>query len=253
MFYLLSKTLQPFLWPMNIALWLLAAMCVCFFFKRDRWGKIAGAGAFAVLWIAGMPVLAFPLFGGLENRFPVLTTAEAPVVDAAVVLGGTVLGIQPPRREVQEVFGSRVMSAARLYRAGKAKRIVVSSGVPYTMPDGAGRTDAGDMADLLVEEGVPRSAIIVEDRSRNTDENARYSAELLKAHGAKRVLLVTSGFHMRRAVAMFHKYGLGDVVPFPVEIRVTPSAFSFSDLIPDGGALSMTTASIKEHVGRLFY
>lgn len=58
---------------------------------------------------------------------------------------------------------------------------------------------------------------------------------------------------MRRAVAMFRKYGVGEVVPFPVEVRVTHTPFSGWDLLPDMGALSMTTAAIKEYVGRLFY
>jgi uncharacterized SAM-binding protein YcdF (DUF218 family) len=253
MFYFFSKLLQPILWPTNAAMVLLVAMLALFAFKRDRLAKSAGGLALAILWIAGLPILAIPLVGSLERSFPILTVSEARHADAIVVLGGTVLGVQPPRREVQEVFGSRVMSAGRLYRAGKSKVIIVSSGVRYILPNGVERTDARDMRELLETENVPANAIWEEDQSRNTDENASYTVSLLNAKNIKSILLVTSAFHMRRSMAMFHKYGFTDVQAYPVEVRVTHAPVTFFDLLPDPGSLGMTTIAIKEHIGSLFY
>lgn len=232
---------------------LLVAMFVCFKFKRDRWAKVCAGMALAVLWLSGMPVVAVSLFRDLERAYPVLTVQEAPHADVIVVLGGTVLGVQPPRREVQEVFGSRVISGGQLLRAGKSNAMIVSSGVPYTLPSGEARTDAGDMRILLLAEGVPASAVFLEDKSRNTDENGRFTADLMKRMNWKSALLVTSAFHMSRSVAMFRKYGVTEIHPFPVEVRITDGSFTFWDFVPDPGSISLTQAAVKERIGRLFY
>jgi len=101
--------------------------------------------------------------------------------DAIVLLGGGV--------------GERPTRAAELFRSNAAPRIIVS---------GAGDTDGNRL--LLLHRGVPASAISLEPDSRTTKENALLSIPLLRAVGAKRVILVTSWYHSRRALRCFRHY-----------------------------------------------
>ncbi len=98
--------------------------------------------------------------------------------DAIVLLGGGA-GERPPR-------------AAELFREGAAPKVIVS-----------GEGDCGYNQQVLLKSGVPADAIQVEPNSRNTRENAAFTVPLLRSLGAKRVIIVTSWYHSRRAWRCF--------------------------------------------------
>ena len=102
----------------------------------------------------------------------------------------------PHQSEVIVVLGGvwnwRADGAAALFKAGAAPRIIVS-----------GDGDGPLIRDRLVSHGVPAGAIELEDRSRNTRENAEFTARLLKQQGVHRAIVVTSWFHTRRALNCF--------------------------------------------------
>lgn len=253
MFFVFSKLIQPILWPLNQALFALLAGFVLLRLRKEKAARVLFAAAFSVLFVSSLPIVAHRLARGLESDYPVLSSIDAPKADAIVVLGGTVSNRIPPRKEVQEISGSRLVPAAWLFKAGKAQKIIVSSGTDYSQADGSRRAESQDMADFLVALGVPSKSIIQESRSRNTYENAKYTAELVKDSAMKSILLVTSAFHMPRSVAMFKKFGVTNVVPFPSDHRITNTGVRAGDFLPEIGALAITTASIKEYVGRLVY
>jgi uncharacterized SAM-binding protein YcdF (DUF218 family) len=144
---------------------------------------------------------------------------------AIVVLGAAL----DARSELTEVGQERVRAAAALWRRGGAPLVIPSGGVTR----GEVRSEAAAMADELVAQGVPRAAILVEDRARSTAENARYCAQLLREGGAAAnprasaagasggvrdasegpgsalgaVWLVTQPFHGRRAKLCFRRVG----------------------------------------------
>ena len=118
--------------------------------------------------------------------------------DAIVVLGAP-LG---PGGALTAILAERADAAATLYRARAGKLVVASGGVTQRAP----RAEAEAIAEALVARGVPD--VIVEARSRTTDENARFVAELLAPHAARRVWLVTQPFHGRRAARLFRAAGL---------------------------------------------
>lgn len=91
--------------------------------------------------------------------------------------------------------GERPTRAAELYRAGAAPRILVS---------GAGDADGNRL--LLMHRGVPSSAILLEPNSKTTRENALLSIPVVRSLGAKKVILVTSWYHSRRALKCFRHY-----------------------------------------------
>ena len=96
-------------------------------------------------------------------------------------------------------YQERVRQAVELYRAGYAKHLLFSSGFVFAFPE------AEIMRGLAVDEGVPASAIQLETRARNTYENVTASQRMIAASGWHRVLLVSSPYHMRRALMTWHK------------------------------------------------
>jgi uncharacterized SAM-binding protein YcdF (DUF218 family) len=251
--YTLSKILQPLLWPYNIGLTLLLFSACALLIGRARSSRYFLVAAICVLVFPSLPFIAMPLLSSLESQYPPLSLTEVQPADAIVVFGGTVLGIDPPRKQIQESDGSRVFGAWRLFRAKKAPFIVVTSGVSYQDAQQNWRTEADDMRDLLVELGVPSHAILLENRARNTSENAAFSRVLLDKRGFRRVILVTSAFHLPRSVAMLRKQKFTEIQGFPTDTRGTERRFSPLDFLPSLGALQKTTCSIKEYIGLWVY
>ncbi len=132
----------------------------------------------------------------------------------------------------------RVWHAARLYHAGKAPRLILSGGRMAWQGERLSEADA--LRRFLTDLGVPAATLLSEDRSRSTRENARYSAELLQAHGFRRVLLVTSALHMPRALATFRAAGV-DAIPAPTDFEVLPEPFHPLRWLPDAQAHADST------------
>lgn len=248
----LAKLLPLFVYPLGAAL-LIGAIALSFSFTGwRRIGQVLLGFALVGLWIAATPVFANWFTWRLESKFPPVSVESLPQSDAVIVLGG-ILGQPLPPRLAADLSDSadRIMQASRIYRAGKAPLIVISAGnQPW---EAAVAPEAELIADLLVEFGVPSSALILESESRNTRENAVNTAAIFKAHGWRTGLLVTSGAHMPRALAAFQRVGL-DVVPAATDIHARPNqSLSLLDLLPDVDALARTTLAIKETIGLRIY
>lgn len=107
----------------------------------------------------------------------------------------------------------RVEHGASIFAARNAEYLLVSGGVVGPPP-----AEAHVMYDLAVERGVSPERIIVEDRARNTFENAVYAGKIIREHGWRQVLIVTDSFHLPRALYVFRRIGLdvaGEGVPRP--------------------------------------
>lgn len=138
----------------------------------------------------------------------------------------------------------RVWHAARLYHAGKAPLLVLSGGSDAAL---RAMSEGQAMQWLLIDLDVPREAMLLEERSRNTQQNARFTAMLLSERDMDSTLLVTSALHMRRALSLFRGQGL----------RVTPAATDhearsmpgWQRWLPDVGALEGSARALKEWVG----
>ena len=106
---------------------------------------------------------------------------------------------------------------------------------------------------LLAEWGVPATAIMLDNTSRNTRENAINIAILLEQQNCGVPLLVTSAAHMPRSVAAFRKVGV-DVFPVPADVRVTRRlGLTLHDWIPNALSLRMTTRALREWMGQKVY
>jgi uncharacterized SAM-binding protein YcdF (DUF218 family) len=197
-------------------------------------------------WCSGL------LLRALEQPYANSTIATAPAADAIVVLGGYVRFESSTGRPI-EITGAadRLFCASELYHAAKAPLILLSGGNVFkssTVPPEA------ELARRILEEwGIPPSAILTEDQSRSTHENAVFSQRILAARGIRRILLVTSAFHMRRAAATFRRTGL-TIIPFASDFlaEAEPPDFLLS-LLPDAEAIVNSQIAIKEWVGLTVY
>ena len=125
-------------------------------------------------------------------------TLNHDAADAIVVLGCQLVGGGRPSERLRR----RVALGVGVYREGAAPLLVMSGG-------GAGAaTEAAVMRDLAREAGVPETAVLLEMESRNTFENAAYSARLLHAVGKQRIVLVSDRAHLPRAARLFRHAGL---------------------------------------------
>ena len=198
----------------------------------------------------------------LESQYPPLTTN--PNADAIIILGGGLNPGLPPRQhpEVDEA-GDRIYHAAFLYHKGYAEKIVASGGwVALYWDSGPDRSEAQDMSTMLQALNVPENVILLEPNSENTRENAIFTAELLQQESIESVILVTTARHMPRAVKTFEKAGV-EVIPAPTDYFVTGDPditsgtldqnFKPLNAVPQSQFLDVTTSSIKEYVGLLYY
>lgn len=206
----------------------------------------------AIIWIPALPPVSKSLRGSLENLYPPQAVNAVPAAQAIVVLGGGTGAAIAPRLYPDLKSGAdRVIHAARLYLAGKAPLILASGGhVEWRLND---QSEASGMQQILVEQGVPASAIVLETQSRNTAENARSTYQLLQARGIDSILLVTSALHMRRAYRVFQSTGL-QVTPVATDHEVVDKGNrTFLRWLPQVDDLEGSTRAIKEYVGYWAY
>ncbi|MBQ8388715.1 MAG: YdcF family protein [Clostridia bacterium] len=121
-----------------------------------------------------------------------------------------------------EIAAERALAAAELYRQGRVKYIVPSGGVKWDVGNGEMQSEAEYMSAILIREGVPPSAIIIENEATTTKENMIYGALQInrktKFYGDKRVIIVTSQSHMKRSIALAKTF-----LPRMVRVSAYPS------------------------------
>lgn len=212
-----------------------------------RLGALLAGSGIGLVWVAALPFTAQYLMGKLESAYPPMAATDCPRADAILVLGGALQPLLEGDVTPRLNRGSdRVWVAARLYRAGCAARIVVSAGGVMGPPLRAPETEA--IAGFLVDLGVPVSALVLEAESRNTRGNAAFSRLLLAPMGIDQVLLVTSAWHLRRAVPLFEREGF-EVFPVGADYRSVSRCRGIWCWIPDAGALDASSLAVKEYLG----
>lgn len=257
MFLYFSKLLPTLVYPLGLAC--LLVLAAIFLPGRVRLQRALLVAALLLLWVGGNRWVALGLARSLESRYA--APDSVPQVEALVLLGGGTESPEAPRGMVElNSAGERVMYAAQLYREGKAEHILVSGG--YLDWEPRPTSPAQDMADLLEWMGVPREAIWLQGRSQNTYEDAFYSAEILREREINRILLVTSAWHMPRAVRLFEAQGL-EVIAAPTDYNVTERTWQemlrsdwrsmVLNLFPSVGNLGLTTRMLKEYFGLFVY
>ncbi|HVI25165.1 MAG TPA: YdcF family protein [Xanthomonadaceae bacterium] len=231
-------------WPpaLSAAVMLLALLALALRRRRIALAlAVAGIG-WTGLW--SLPFASDWLRDSLEARNPIVAAESLPRADAIVVLGGGggFGWVERPDVDAYELPQSRVAAGARAWLAGRAPLVILSGG------RGGRRTEAETMARAIARLGVPRSALLLEQRSRDTRDNALYTARLARERGVRKILLVTSQLHMPRASLWFRDAGI-TVVPLPVPEEV--ERVGVRRWLPSRGALHRSGRALKEYAGLL--
>jgi uncharacterized SAM-binding protein YcdF (DUF218 family) len=255
LFLVASKLAPLLLYPFSLAL--LSLMAALLPRRASRTRVVFVGVALGILLVGSCAPIGRELGRTLEWQY--LPLAEIPEGDVIVLLGGATAPQVYPRTNVEvNEAADRLFEAARLFKAGRAPRILICGG-RFDNSQVLG-PDTDDVTSLLGELGVPADALLRESDSRNTFENAVGAKRLLAPLGLNRILLVTSAMHMPRAVGLFRHQGF-DVVPVPVDFGVTeelPSDYGSwfewaSRLLPQVDFLAYTTRVLREYMGIAVY
>lgn len=247
--FIINKIVDGLANPLSMGVLALLLACVLLSCGKRRVGWGVFACGFAWLWFWSTPFAANGLGASLERDWPPQRAEDTPAGEVIVLLGGgmsSCTNISPYAN--MWAAADRVWHAARLYKAGKA---------PLVVPTGEGASTCE--LPLLLDLGVPREAILCEEKARNTEENARYVEAILQktkretGSGKRKVLLVTSATHMRRAKMMYERYAPGlEVIPAACDHEALLGwnrAFCFGDFVPNAYSLANTSYAFKEYIG----
>ena len=251
MFFILSKIVGFFALPSDIAATLAALGVVLLFTRFRRAGRRLATLGVVLLLIAGLTPLGNILIYPLEQRFPPWDAARgAPA--GIVVLGGA---ISP---DVSAAHGTpalteaaeRLTAVAELARQYPAARIVYSGGNARLL---LVRGNEAEYALALFESfGIARERLTPEDKSHNTVENALFSKALADPKPGERWLLVTSAYHMPRAIGIFRRAGFA-VDAYPVDWRTRGRVDLVMPFDSLTGGLRRTDTAVREWVGLAAY
>jgi uncharacterized SAM-binding protein YcdF (DUF218 family) len=206
--------------------------------------------AIGVLYIISTPIFSndfFKLVEGSEYRKPISAIDSA---EAIVVLSGML--------EINEVgdityveWGDpdRFFGGIALFKAGKAQKLIFTGGkMPW---DKAKKTEGEVLKEYSISNGIPSEKIFVTKDVENTAEEAEAVKELISP--SKRIILVTSAFHMNRSQRLFEKQGF-IVIPYKVDYMTAgENEMTIMDFLPSAGNLELTEKGVREILGRLYY
>lgn len=231
--------------PLGVALLLLAYGLV----RGRRWP--VGA-ALVILLTASLPVVGNVLVRRIEGGGVRLQPDVMPVADAVVVLSTGRTTAPGPASVSEWTDADRYFGGLELWRAGRAPVLVFTGAWLPWEPDAP--LEGEVLARFAREAGVPVDRILVTGRVSNTADEARAAATLVPATGAepRSILLVTSAFHMVRAVEQFERAGFR-VIPYPVDFRSSDRGVSLLDFVPGPGGLAQTHVALREMYGRWYY
>ena len=270
--YTINKIVGYLISPVGFGMVLVAAAVLARVFGRRRLAGWAVVLALANFWIWSTPWMTQRMGAALEAEF--LVDGRAPSVESMpqadlIELHGGAMGLDTNFNPYAEMWSSadRVWHAARLWKAGKASKILVTSG----------STDL-TTGPLLSDFGIPKEAIIYDFGPRNTEEEAkavgslfstsrteRVSAERKSDRGrreaeapeeelpAARVLVVTSAWHMKRTMLMYQKYAPNvEAIPAPCDFENTLGADKiggWTSLLPAPEAFLGNSVAFHEWLG----
>ena len=243
----LSKVLGMLCMPLGL-LWLGLALSVLWAFKRGS-KNLGGFLLFLFLGftLAGNPQVGGLLIGHLESTIPSFPE-DTLQLDALFVLSGGTYVDKNGRPYLNE-NGDRIMEAARLWHAGRAKRLVVS-GLSIGSKDKQ-RNLGAETRKIWIDIGIPTEAIFqIENPCYITRDEVQAYKNMKDVEGWHRVGLLSSAWHLPRAMALARKANL-EVVPVPADRRGSVPSFHLWHIIPHQDAFWCTQVACWEMLGRL--
>lgn len=249
---LLELLLLP---PTSLYLGAALGLCISYLAKRRaqpsralrRIGVLLTSLSALALVTLSIPQVAYWLLDSLQTAPAISPTATSIEAEAIVVLSGDI-DCDPPE------YGPDQPGFISLQRCRYAAQLSRRTGVPILISGGVLRPDRRSAAEVLrdfVQDELQVPVRWIENRSLNTRENARFSAEVLRKDGITRVAVVTHAWHMPRAIEVCEAEGLS-VLPAPT-MAATPPANLRDAIMPRSRSFRDSSWAIHEWVGRLWY
>jgi uncharacterized SAM-binding protein YcdF (DUF218 family) len=230
-FFIASKIFWMLASPISVLLFGALVGVVLCYGRHYRFGRGLALAAILILLAAATLPLRAVLLAPLENRFPQPPAGMEPPY-GIIVLGGAISDLVSAARG-QTVFdegGERITEAVVLARRFPQARIVYTSGTNSVL--GGTSSEALRARDLMAQLGVAPDRVTIEDKARNTDENARFTAAIVHPEPWQRWVVVTSAFHMPRAMGVFEKAGFHPIA-YPVSFYTVGTRFDDFRLVLD--------------------
>lgn len=229
---------------LNVLLVLILLAIVLSLLKWRRCSRVLAVLAVLLLLAVGCGPVPIALLTRLQSPYATDALPAWGQRNAIVLLGaGTVRVAGSGQVEASLGAHGRIDKAVQLYRAcrqsGRLCKVEVSGGDA----GGLGKSEAAIYAEQLQRLGVDAADLLLESRSLNTWQNAQFSAPLLKAYGADRVLLVSSGFHLHRGMLYFTHFGIQAI---PVRADYLSGTMSW---LPLSSNFTMADRALHEYAG----
>lgn len=219
MFFLISKLVEQFVIPSNFLLLIGLFGIALIVIRRPGPGTVLTALSLVLLAVSGWSPVGALALAPLENRFavPELTTPPTGII----MLGGAVdIHLTADRRMVAlNDAGERLTETAALAHRFPTARIFLSGGFGHIGPQPV-PSESAAARQFLLSVGISADRISLEEKSRTTCENAVQTVAALRPNPGETWLLVTSAWHMPRAVACFRALKF-DIVPYPVDFHTS--------------------------------
>jgi len=246
--FALKKFVTPLILPPGIIIAAIIGIAMILIHRR-HW-KLAWANLCVglILWALSVPPVCNLLMRGLESDFSIPAN---PSGDVIILLGGSVI------QGVPDISGRSAPSASTLGRVVAAVRLYRQVHLPIIVTGGRVYDDGEAVATVakrfLEELGVPENRILVEDRARDTQQNALLTASICRRKGYSRPILLTSAYHLKRALMAFDAVEL-PAIPYPAYFLGSPPApFAWRRLLPQAGALYVSAEALHEYLGLVYY
>ena len=246
---ILSKSLSQLILPPGglILLTLLGLV-----FHKKAWGKPLIVCSMALLWLLSSEPVRDALTSQLEFQYPALNIEKLDNKQTPIVLLGGGIYEHPPEYQGQDSLG-RYSMMRTIYAAQIAKQtglpIYATGGKPLSENSEA----EGDvMKRWLLWFRVPPASIHVESMANTTWENAILTKTMLEKKGQQTIILVTSAWHMPRAVWCFEAQGL-NVIPAPTDYLTENEPYDLRSFLPRWNVLNDSSHALHEYLGLLFY
>ncbi len=243
MLYIISKIVGFVATPYGVTI---LGLLVSFFLK-GKWRQMMTGAVLLWLLVTGCPWVVEKFALSLEKDYPRVELETLPSADAVWILGGGVGTANPTNgnnRVSSDLYNlgpaaDRVTMGARLWRSGKAKEIVIT-----------GPACGSSTVPFLSELGVDTNVIRVCESPRTTEEEVRLLNEIYKG---KKLFVVTTAIHMRRATMLLHKFASSvQFIPVPTDYAALPwkgEPFEWQGAIPRGEAMNMFNWVLHEYLG----
>jgi uncharacterized SAM-binding protein YcdF (DUF218 family) len=245
--FLLKKIIAPFLFPVPLVLAFVGfGLLFLWFTRRQKFGKVLVTFGFLLLIILSLNPVSTALVRPLEEGIrPILTKPEPNVRWIVVLDSGHVTDRRFP--VTTQLWGStlaRLVEGIRLHKERPSSKLIVSGGKLFDPVSGAEA-----MAKVALILGVDPKNMILEDKSRDTREEAYYIRPIV---GKDPLLLVTSATHIPRAMEIFQQEGMNPIAA-PTDYLVRSSGkISPGVFIPSAGALALSERAFYERIGQLW-